>query len=312
MSQVHNNNKGTAMKSSYLLRAFGFALSLLAVLPATGATLVVGGKNFTEQLILSSMTAQYLRAKGYDVDLRNGLGSTLMRKAQESKQLDVVWEYTGTSLIVYNHVDEKLDAETTYARVKELDQKIGLTWLNESGLNNTYAFAMPQKLADEQGINTLDDLAQHITQEQQAGGKPQLMGVDYEFASRPDGLEPMQKLYGFQLDRSEVKQMDPGLVYTALRNEQLYVGLTYSSDGRIKGFNLKLLEDNKGYFAAYKATPVVREEVLQAHPQLAEQLNALSAAIDTEKMTDMNKRVDIDQEPIGKVVTEFLQQQGLI
>jgi len=171
---------------------------------------------------------------------------------------------------------------------------------------------MPQKLADEQGINTLEDLARHITQEQQAGGKPQLMGVDYEFASRPDGLEPMQKLYGFQLDRSEVKQMDPGLVYTALRNEQLHVGLTYSSDGRIKGFNLKLLEDNKGYFAAYKATPVVREEVLQEHPQLADQLNALSAAIDTEKMTDMNKRVDIDQEPIGKVVTEFLQQQGLI
>ncbi len=314
MSQVHNKKKGTAMKSSYFLRTFGFACSLLmlAQAPATAATLVVGGKNFTEQLILSAMTAQYLRAKGYDVDLRNGLGSTLMRKAQESKQLDIVWEYTGTSLIVYNHVDEKLDAETTYARVKELDRKIGLTWLNESGLNNTYAFAMPQKLADEQGINTLDDLAQHITQEQQADGKPQLMGVDYEFASRPDGLEPMQKLYGFQLDRSEVKQMDPGLVYTALRNEQLYVGLTYSSDGRIKGFNLKLLEDNKGYFAAYKATPVVRDEVLQEHPQLAGQLNALSAVIDTEKMTDMNKRVDIDQEPIGKVVTEFLQQQGLI
>ena len=303
------------MKKIYFARAF-IALTLMLGLSTAGqaqaSSLVVGGKNFTEQLILSSMTAQYLRAKGYDVDLRNGLGSTLMRKAQESNQLDIVWEYTGTSLIVYNHVDEKLDAEETYERVKALDKKIGLIWLNESALNNTYAFAMPQKLADAQGINTLEDLAQHITQEQQAGGKPHLMGVDYEFASRPDGLDPMQKLYGLQLDRSEVKQMDPGLVYTALRTEQLYVGLTYSSDGRIKGFNLKLLEDNKGYFAAYKATPVVREEVLQQNPQLEEQLNALSAAIDTEKMTEMNKRVDIDQEPVGKVVTEFLQQQGLI
>jgi len=292
--------------------ALALMMSLLATGQAQASGLVVGGKNFTEQLILSQMTAQYLRAKGYDVDLKNGLGSTLMRKAQESNQLDIVWEYTGTSLIVYNHVDEKLDAEETYERVKALDKKIGLVWLNESALNNTYAFAMPQRLADAQGINTLEDLAQHITQEQQAGGKPHLMGVDYEFASRPDGLDPMQKLYGFRLDRSEVKQMDPGLVYTALRNEQLYVGLTYSSDGRIKGFNLKLLEDNKGYFAAYKATPVVREEVLQQNPQLEEQLNALSAAIDTEKMTEMNKRVDIDQEPVGKVVTEFLQQQGLI
>jgi len=307
------------MKKSYFGRVFtALALTLgtltiaLTTAQAQASNLVVGGKNFTEQLILSQMTAQYLRAKGYDVDLRNGLGSTLMRKAQESNQLDIVWEYTGTSLIVYNHVDEKLDAEETYERVKALDKKIGLIWLNESALNNTYAFAMPQKLADAQGINTLEDLAQRITQEQQAGGKPHLMGVDYEFASRPDGLDPMQKLYGFQLDRSEVKQMDPGLVYTALRNEQLYVGLTYSSDGRIKGFNLKLLEDNKGYFAPYKATPVVRQEVLEQNPELAGQLNALSATIDTEKMTEMNKRVDIDQEPVGKVVTEFLQQQGLI
>ena len=303
------------MKKTYFTRAFialALTLGLLVSAQSRAADLVVGGKNFTEQLILSQMTAQYLRAKGYDVDLKNGLGSTLMRKAQESNQLDIVWEYTGTSLIVYNHVDEKLGAEETYERVKALDKKIGLIWLNESALNNTYAFAMPQKLADEQGINTLEDLAQHITQEQQAGGKPQLMGVDYEFASRPDGLEPMQKLYGFQLGRSEVKQMDPGLVYTALRNEQLYAGLTYSSDGRIKGFNLKLLEDNKGYFAPYKATPVVRQEVLEQNPELAGQLNALSATIDTEKMTEMNKRVDIDQEPVGKVVTEFLQQQGLI
>ncbi|WP_408168061.1 glycine betaine ABC transporter substrate-binding protein [Herbaspirillum rhizosphaerae] len=307
------------MKKSYLGRVFTvLALTLgtltmaLTTAQAQASNLVVGGKNFTEQLILSQMTAQYLRAKGYDVDLRNGLGSTLMRKAQESNQLDIVWEYTGTSLIVYNHVDEKLNAEETYERVKALDKKIGLIWLNESALNNTYAFAMPQKLADAQGINTLEDLAQRITQEQQAGGKPHLMGVDYEFASRPDGLDPMQKLYGFQLDRSEVKQMDPGLVYTALRNEQLYVGLTYSSDGRIKGFNLKLLEDNKGYFAPYKATPVVRQEVLEQNPELAGQLNALSATIDTKKMTEMNKRVDIDQEPVGKVVTEFLQQQGLI
>lgn len=288
-------------------------LSMLIGTQAFAARLVVGGKNFTEQLILSSMTVQYLKAKGYQVDLKNGLGSTLMRSAQESGQLDVVWEYTGTSLIVYNHVEEKLDAEAAYARVKELDEKINLIWLQPSALNNTYAFAMPQAIADAENINTLEDLANKITQDQQQNpDKQHLLGLDYEFASRPDGLGPMQVLYGFQLSRSEVKQMDPGLVYTALRNEQLYAGLTYSSDGRIKGFNLKLLEDNKGYFAAYAATPVVRKSVLEQNPQLEAQLNQLSAAIDTEKMTEMNKRVDIDQESIDKVAAEFLQQQGLI
>ena len=265
------------------------------------------------------MTTKYLQSKGYDVELKNGLGSTLMRAALESKQLDIVWEYTGTSLIVFNHVEEKLDAADAYQRVKELDEKIGLIWLNESALNNTYAFAMPQKQAQELNIATLEDLAQRIRQDQQETlqngapeSKPHLFGVDYEFASRPDGLGPLQQLYDFQLERSEVKQMDPGLVYTALRNEQLFAGLTYSSDGRIKAFDLRLLEDNKGFFAPYKATPVVRQEILTQNPQLAEQLNALSAVIDTEKMTELNKSVDIDQQPIDKVVTQFLQQQGLI
>lgn len=302
------------MTSTRMTAAFIVALTLLSAGTSFAATLIIGGKNFTEQLILSSMTAQYLRSKGYTVDVKNGLGSTLMRKAQESKQLDIVWEYTGTSLIVYNHIDEKLDAETTYARVKELDAEVGLVWLNQSGLNNTYALAMPEKLANEQGIDTLADLARVMTQAQESekGGKPLMMGVDYEFASRPDGLGPMQALYDFRLGRNEIKQMDPGLIYTALRNDQLFVGLTYSSDGRIKGFNLRLLKDDKGYFAPYKATPVVRKEVLQENPELASQLNALAAAIDTEKMTEMNKRVDIDQEPIDKVITEFLQQHHLI
>jgi len=300
------------MKNKYLACALAIVLGVFTAASARAQAVVIGGKNFTEQLILSNMTAQYLRAKGYQVDLKNGLGSTLMRQAQETGQLDIVWEYTGTSLIVYNHIDEKLDPQQTYQRVKALDAQRGLVWLDESGLNNTYAFAMPQQLADEMGINSLQDLADRINADDADGGKQHLVGVDYEFASRPDGLGPMQQLYGFSLARSEVKQMDPGLVYTALRNEQLYAGLTYSSDGRIKGFALKLLEDDKGYFPAYKATPVVRRQILEANPKLAEQLNALAARIDTEKMTEMNKRVDIDQEAVSKVAADFLQQEGLI
>jgi osmoprotectant transport system substrate-binding protein len=301
------------MKKNDVVFAWLALLLWFGSVPASAGTLVVGGKNFTEQLLLSSMTAQYLRSKGYEVDLKNGLGSTLMRKAQESGQLDIVWEYTGTSLIVYNHVDAKLDEAASYALVKQLDDQLGLIWLDESGLNNTYAFAMPQQLADQLHINTLDDLAAYLRQSRQQGdGQEHLVGVDYEFASRPDGLGPMQQLYDFELDRSELRQMDSGLVYTALRNQQLFAGLTYSSDGRIKGFGLKLLEDNKGYFAAYKATPVVRKEVLEQNPQLASQLNALAAVIDTEKMTELNRRVDIGQEPVSQVVADFLQQQGLL
>jgi len=298
--------------AKYALCALAMGLAMFGAARAQAQNLVIGGKNFTEQLLLSDMTAQYLRAKGYDTELKNGLGTTLMRSALESGQLDIVWDYTGTALIVYNHIEDKLDPDQIYQKVKELDAPRGLTWLNESGLNNTYAFAMPRKLAEQYGIHTLQDLADHINADDRDGNKPHLMGVDYEFASRPDGLGPMQELYGFRLERSEVKQMDPGLVYTALKNEQLFVGLTYASDGRIKGFDLQLLDDDKGYFAAYKATPVVRQDILDKNPALAGQLNALAAKIDTATMTELNKRVDIDQEPVAKVAADFLKQAGLI
>nr|WP_198981042.1 glycine betaine ABC transporter substrate-binding protein [Herbaspirillum sp. ASV7] len=298
--------------AKYALCALAMGLAMFGTARAQAQNLVIGGKNFTEQLLLSDMTAQYLRAKGYDTELKNGLGTTLMRSALESGQLDIVWDYTGTALIVYNHIEDKLDPDQIYQKVKELDAPRGLTWLNESGLNNTYAFAMPRKLAEHYGIHTLQDLADRINADDRDGGKPHLMGVDYEFASRPDGLGPMQELYGFKLARSEVKQMDPGLVYTALKNEQLFVGLTYASDGRIKGFDLQLLDDDKGYFAAYKATPVVRQDILDKNPALAGQLNALAAKIDTATMTELNKRVDIDQEPVAKVAADFLKQAGLI
>ena len=289
------------------------AAALLANAPAMAADpapVRVGGKNFTEQLILSSMTSQYLRAKGFTTELTAGLGSTLMRQAMESGQLDVVWDYTGTALIVFNRVDEKLDAEQSYARVKSLDAAKGLVWLQPSTINNTYALAMPRHRAEAAGVSSLSELADKI----RAGGedKRHTFAVDMEFAARPDGLEPLKAAYGLPWTRRDVIQLDPGLVYTALRNDQVETGLVYATDGRVKGFDLVLLRDDKGFFPAYQAVPVVRQAVLDAHPKLAELLNALAAALDNASMTEMNYRVDIEQKPVDTVAADFLRQHGLI
>lgn len=288
---------------------------LVAALPAgaaeqAAAPLRVGGKNFTEQLILSSMTSQYLRAKGFATELTGGLGSTLMRQGIESGQLDLVWEYTGTALIVYNRVDEKLDPDETYARVKALDAAKGLMWLQPSGINNTYALAMPRRRAEAAGVSTLSELAATI----RAGGDDvrHAFAVDMEFAARPDGLEPLKAAYGLPWTRRDIIQLDPGLVYTALRNDQVETGLVYATDGRVKGFDLVLLRDDRGFFPAYHAAPVVRREVLDAHPRLAGLLNALAAALDNESMTDMNYRVDIEQQPVDRVAADFLRERGLL
>lgn len=281
--------------------------------PATGAVgagtpVVVGGKNFTEQLILSTITAQYLDALGYRAVLKNGLGSTLMRAAQVSGQLDVVWEYTGTSLILYNHVRERLDAAATHARVKTLDAPRGLTWLDESAIDNTYAIAMPRAAAGD--LRTVSDLADRIRQDPPK--TRHLIAMDAEFAGRSDGLRPLLRHYGIALRRRDIKQMDPGLVYTALKNGQVMAGVVYATDGRVQGFDLRVLEDDAHYFPAYRATPVVRQATLAAHPALAAQLNALAATLDTPTMTALNARVDIDQQSIDRVARDFLLAHQLI
>jgi osmoprotectant transport system substrate-binding protein len=105
--------------------------------------------------------------------------------------------------------------------------------------------------------------------------------------------------------------MDPGLVYTALHNNQVPIGLIYTTDGRVKGFNIMPLEDDRHYFPAYNATPVVRKATLDQNPQLAMQLNALSGALNNDTMLEMNKQVDIDGKPVHEVAAEFLRTHKL-
>ncbi|WP_449104718.1 glycine betaine ABC transporter substrate-binding protein [Pseudomonas mohnii] len=269
----------------------------------------IGARVFTEQTLLAEITSQYLRAKGYDVQVTGGLGSNLARSAHESGQLDMLWEYTGVSLVAYNHVTEKLDSEQSYARVKELDGKKGLVWLTPSKFSNTYALALPKNVADEYPqINTISDLNRVLRDEAKTN---HLVALDTEFANRSDGLDGMVKLYGMNLTRQNIRQMDAGLVYTALRNGQVFAGLVYTTDGRLNAFKLKLLEDDKHYFPDYTAAPVVRQAYLDAHPQLAEQLKPLAELFDDNTMRQLNARVDVDHESPSAVAADFLRQHPL-
>ncbi len=269
----------------------------------------IGARVFTEQTLLAEITSQYLRTKGYDVQVTGGLGSNLARSAHESGQLDMLWEYTGVSLVAYNHVTEKLDSAQSYARVKELDAKKGLVWLSPSKFSNTYALALPKKVADEYPqINSISDLNKVLRQEATTNN---LVALDTEFANRSDGLAGMVDLYGMNLTRKNIRQMDAGLVYTALRNGQVFAGLVYTTDGRLNAFKLKLLEDDKHYFPDYTAAPVVRQAFLDAHPQLAEQLKPLAELFDDETMRQLNARVDVDHQSPSAVAADFLRQHPL-
>lgn len=290
-------------------------LFILCLFPSLifARTLRIGGKNFTEQILLASITGQYLKHQGYDTDVKTGLGTLLMRKALEEDQLDIVWDYTGTALIVYHHVKEKMTGRASYELAKKLDAPKDLIWLEPSRLDNGYALTMPQKVAQKLSIKSIDDLASYIkNQHIENPRKKNLLAVDFEFASRPDGLKPLQEAYEFSFKRDEIKQMDPGLVYMALKNKQVLVGLAFPSDGRISGFNLVTLEDNRSFFPSYFVTAVVRKEIIEKDPKIATYLNNIAAKLDTPTMTELNRRVDIDHESIERVAKDFLKQQGLV
>ena len=266
----------------------------------------IGARVFTEQTLLAEITSQYLNNKGYNAQVTGGLGSSLARSAQESGQLDLIWEYTGVSLVAYNHVTEKLDSEQSFERVKELDGKKGLAWLHPSKFSNTYALALPENVAKEHPeINSISDLNKAL---RDPANKNALVSLDTEFANRSDGLIGMAELYDMDLTRKNIRQMDAGLVYTSLKNGQVFAGLVYTTDGRLSAFNLKLLDDDKHYFPDYTAAPVVRKAYLDQHPDLAELLKPLAELFDDETMRQLNARVDVDHESPSRVAADFLRQ----
>lgn len=283
--------------------AIGFGLTL----PAAAADLVVGGKNFTEQLLLAEMTTQLLKANGYDVEKSDGMGSQVVRDAQVNGQVDLYWEYTGTSLVNYNKVTESLDAEATYARVKELDAALGLTWLDPSNANNTYALAVRKSDERTDDIATLSDLAASYN-----AGEGLTMAVNAEFPGRPDGLPGLESTYGFETSRADRKPMDSGLTYQALNEDQVDIALVFATDGRIAAFDFRVLEDDKGFFPNYAIAPVVRTETLEANPELGELLNALAATLDDAVLQGLNAEVDVEKKTIEDVAAAYLAEAGLL
>ncbi|WP_263056017.1 glycine betaine ABC transporter substrate-binding protein [Pantoea agglomerans] len=289
------------------------ATLLLSQTAQAAAPLVMATKSFTEQHILSAMTVLWLQKKGFEVVPKRNIATTIGRNALLNKQIDMVWEYTGTSLIIFNHINQPMSSQQAYETVKKLDARLGLVWLNPAPMNNTYAFAMTRERAEKEGISTMSQLVAKIEQVRKTDPKHNWrLGLDLEFSGRSDGMKPLQKTYNLTLDRPQIRQMDPGLVYNAIRDGFVDAGLIYTTDGRVKGFNMKVLEDDKHFFPSYNVTPVVRQDVLASHPGLDTALNQLSAQITDEAITELNKRVDIDHQSPETVARDFLKSKNML
>ena len=289
------------------------ATLLLSQTAQAAAPLVMATKSFTEQHILSATTVLWLQKKGFEVVPKRNIATTIGRNALLNKQIDMVWEYTGTSLIIFNHINQPMSSQQAYETVKKLDARLGLVWLNPAPMNNTYAFAMTRERAEKEGISTMSQLVAKIEQVRKTDPDHNWrLGLDLEFSGRSDGMKPLQKTYNLTLDRPQIRQMDPGLVYNAIRDGFVDAGLIYTTDGRVKGFNMKVLEDDKHFVPSYNVTPVVRQDVLASHPGLDTALNQLSAQITDEAITELNKRVDIDHQSPETVARDFLKSKNML
>lgn len=266
----------------------------------------IGAKGFTENILAGEISQQYLISKGIPAKLTSGMGSSVVRQALVSKQIDIYWEYTGPALVNFHKMPGVPRADMV-TKLNELDAPNGLVWLESSNVNDTYALAMRRETAKAMGLRSTSDLAAAVK-----AGKKITFGCNAEFYSRKDGLMPMQEAYGFAFQRDNIVRMDSGLIYQAVRDGQVDVGLVFSTDGRIPAFDFVLLEDDKQYHIPQVMTPVVSKDTLATHPQIKDLLKDISSRLDEAGMAKLNAMVDVDKKSIPVVAAEFLKSSGLV
>ncbi|HEU18445.1 MAG TPA: glycine betaine ABC transporter substrate-binding protein [Deltaproteobacteria bacterium] len=292
-----------------LLVVSAFSLSGAAI--AGERNLIVGGKNFTEQLLLPELASILLEQAGFDVTVKTGVGSTIARKSLENAQFDLYYEYTGTAYtLYYKQKDTKIMTvpEKVYDWVKKADSEKGLVWLDPVKFNNTYTLMMKKTEAEKLGITSISDLGAYVTE----NPDELIFALDSEFWERPDGFKGIMKTYNFKLPVNQVKKMSVGLTYQALKKGLVNSAMGFATDGRIAAFGFVNLVDDKRFFPVYNPVPVVRKEILDKYPEIKAILKPIADNLTTEEMQQLNKAVDVDHKPVHDVAVDWLKSKNLI
>jgi osmoprotectant transport system substrate-binding protein len=291
-------------------------LQLLAgCAPPRSSRVVIGAKNFTEQVVLGELLAQEIEAvsreggkPGERVERRFYLaGSYICQQALVSGRIDGYVEYTGTALTAILKqplppVGQR-DAATVLQRVRELyAAKYGVTVGLPLGFEDTFAMVVRGDDVRRMGLRTISDAVKVAPQWR--------LGVGYEFESRPDGLPGLSAAYGLRF-REAPRTMDLGLLYRALASGQVDMVAGNSTDGPIRTLGFVVLEDDRHYFPPYEAVPLVREDSLRRHPGIGVAMERLAGKVSAEDVRVMNLAVDSQHRDVGDVVREFRRAKGL-
>ena len=285
-----------------MTRIAAWALTLVCLCSCSrNGTIVVGSKNFTEQLILGEIAAQQLERKLHiSVQRKLNLGGTLLaHEAIQKGDIDIYPEYTGTASSVVLKKSVPPDPLRAYLLVKEeYLKRYGLVWLPPLGFNDT--FAMVVRSQDAQKLS-----AQKLSS---ADSRRWRLGVGYEFLTRPDGLHRLNEIYRLQWEGTP-RSMDLGLLYQALRQNKVDMAAANSTDAGLTDSRFTVLDDDKRAFPPYNACFVVRKSLVDQQGPVAMALTMLSNHIDAETMRRLNRRVEVDHQPIVRVAKDFLVTQ---
>ncbi|WP_246944922.1 glycine betaine ABC transporter substrate-binding protein [Bacillus pinisoli] len=269
--------------------------------------IVISGKKFTEQVILTHIVAEYLKENtDLEVEVKEALGGVfVLQEAMKMGDIDMYVEYTGTGYlnVLKNEYTPGQSPDEIYEATKKgYADEHNVTWLEPLGFNNTYALGLRGDLAEELGLKTYSDLAEVA---------PELsFGADPEFFERGDGYDALAEAYGYEF--GEKKNIDPDLQYTAAKDGEIDVITAFSTDARITQYGLTILDDDQDFFPPYYAAPIVRQEVLDANEGLEETINELAGILSDDRMRELNAQVNLDKKQPKDVAIEFLQAEGLI
>jgi osmoprotectant transport system substrate-binding protein len=278
------------------------------------AEITVTAKNFTEQLILGKIAVLAAQAAGFEVtDMTNVPGSVAVRQLMLDGDADMTYEYTGTAWLTYLAQEAGIpDKDEQYAAVRDADVENGLVWLEPAPLNNTYAMAVRSEAVAELGdVATLSQIAA-LPVEQRT------FCVEAEFNSRADGFAPMLERYGLELGAADgvptgnVSILDTGTVYEATDRGRCNFGEVFTTDGRIDSLDLTVLEDDQGFFPAYNVAPVLTDDVLETHPELAGVYEQISPSLTDDELRTLNRRVDVEGEEPADVAFDWMVEKGFV
>ncbi|RNB81234.1 hypothetical protein EDM56_26310 [Brevibacillus fluminis] len=271
--------------------------------------ITIGSKSFTtEQILYGKLTAFLLRNQGFQVKEMVFKDSQPIRKALESGVINLYWEYANTARIFYQQQPPIMDAGEAYRTVATEDEKKGLIWLNPSQFLSPWVVLISKELAEKRNINTISQLATYSRQP-----SVKLKAAAYaEFIQRDDGKAKLDEVYGLAIQPEDWFQSENALVFQAVKDARVQVGVGIAFDGRIREYHLTVLEDDQHAFPPYQAVPVIRAKTLADYPSLKGLLNKLSDSLTKEKFAELTYQVDALHRDVAQVANAYLIDEGLI